>query len=271
MGKSTGETSWTLPSANGDAKPAAGSSPLPKGWEQVTDPATGKPYYRDHNTGKTSWTPPDAGAAAPAGGERQPGLRAVEVGVYQGESSYRWLQDIEDLSVLLVDPYQEVFDSGDSYRELLNTTPADDLVLLHRRMQPYIQTGQASVMVAPSASAAECVPNRSIDLVYLDGDHSKEAVARDIRAWLPKVQVGGVIAGHDYQPFFAWGADEEASSRETSPRTSSLAEVPSQSAMKAHGVAAAVHEALPQGQTLHLAPNGVWWWMVLDGATPEPR
>jgi len=44
------------------AAPAGGSA-LPPGWEQVTDPASGKPYYCNRGTGETSWTPPAAPAA----------------------------------------------------------------------------------------------------------------------------------------------------------------------------------------------------------------
>merc|ERR1719373_754478 len=43
----------------------AATTGLPPGWEQVTDPTSGKPYYCNRSTGETSWTPP-AGAAAPA-------------------------------------------------------------------------------------------------------------------------------------------------------------------------------------------------------------
>merc|ERR1719379_1781726 len=39
---------------------------LPPGWEQATDPASGRPYFCNRATGETSWTPPAAQAPAPA-------------------------------------------------------------------------------------------------------------------------------------------------------------------------------------------------------------
>jgi len=38
---------------------------LPSGYQKLTDPSTGRPYYVNLVTGQTSWTPP-AGADAPA-------------------------------------------------------------------------------------------------------------------------------------------------------------------------------------------------------------
>jgi predicted O-methyltransferase YrrM len=46
-------------------------------------------------------------------------------------------------------------------------------------------------------SAGE-VEDASLDLVFIDADHSEEAVLRDLEAWVPKVKPGGLIAGHDY-------------------------------------------------------------------------
>ncbi len=49
-----------------------------------------------------------------------------------------------------------------------------------------------------SIQAAHRFPDDSLDFVYLDADHSEEAVLEDIQTWLPKVRPGGLIAGHDF-------------------------------------------------------------------------
>lgn len=41
---------------------------------------------------------------------------------------------------------------------------------------------------------------RPIDVLYVDGDHAHEAVAADIRDFLPFVRPGGLVAFHDYKP-----------------------------------------------------------------------
>jgi hypothetical protein len=54
------------------------------------------------------------------------------------------------------------------------------------------------VMKERSVDAAEYFTDGYFDFVYIDADHSYESVLTDIRAWLPKVRDGGMIAGHDY-------------------------------------------------------------------------
>ncbi len=41
---------------------------------------------------------------------------------------------------------------------------------------------------------------RPIDFLYIDGDHSYEAVVRDVRNFVPFVREAGVVAFHDYKP-----------------------------------------------------------------------
>lgn len=40
--------------------------------------------------------------------------------------------------------------------------------------------------------------HRFVDMVFVDGDHSYEGAAGDIKAWLPNIKAGGIIAIHDY-------------------------------------------------------------------------
>ena len=40
--------------------------------------------------------------------------------------------------------------------------------------------------------------DNSLMLLFIDGNHTYEALKQDIKLWLPKVKKGGVISGHDY-------------------------------------------------------------------------
>jgi hypothetical protein len=49
-----------------------------------------------------------------------------------------------------------------------------------------------------SVVMAEHIPDESLGMVYLDACHTYEAVLADLNAYLPKLKVGGIMAGHDF-------------------------------------------------------------------------
>lgn len=53
--------------------------------------------------------------------------------------------------------------------------------------------------VAPSPDAARLFLDDSLDAIWIDADHSYPAVAKDIAAWTPKLRVGGIIGGDDFE------------------------------------------------------------------------
>jgi predicted O-methyltransferase YrrM len=48
-----------------------------------------------------------------------------------------------------------------------------------------------------TTKAAEQIEDNSLDFVFIDADHSKEAVRNDINIWSTKVKGTGWILGHD--------------------------------------------------------------------------
>lgn len=46
--------------------------------------------------------------------------------------------------------------------------------------------------------AAPLFEDGSLDAVFIDADHTYDAVKKDIANWMPKIRKGGILAGHDY-------------------------------------------------------------------------
>jgi predicted O-methyltransferase YrrM len=106
----------------------------------------------------------------------------AEVGVHIGLLSKFLLQSRDDLVFFGVDIWGEG-------RE-------DHKNLAERVVTPY--KDRANLLQMPSVEAAKLFYPDSLDMVFIDADHSYEAVKDDVLAWLPMVRRGGYIGGHDY-------------------------------------------------------------------------
>ncbi|CAJ1328446.1 unnamed protein product [Effrenium voratum] len=89
-------------------------------------------------------------------------------------------------------------------RALLRALPSLHLILVEPEIQAIARTrmlefqDRVTWVNEMSREAAAKVEDQSVDLVFIDGDHSYEAVVEDIRAWRRKLRVGGVLVGHDF-------------------------------------------------------------------------
>src|SRR5690606_4951761 len=72
-------------------------------------------------------------------------------------------------------------------------TPKDTLTDFHRNLQRY---GVADKVEACHPDSEP--PRLAYDLLFIDGDHSREAVEADVQKYLPYLAPDGVMAFHDY-------------------------------------------------------------------------
>ncbi len=102
-------------------------------------------------------------------------------------------------------------DRGQLSRELLDAVPALHLIgvenfSLHPEYRHEVESlperygARFRLIEMETHEAADLVLDGSIDFVFIDADHSVEAVADDIARWRPKVKPGGWLGGDDYNP-----------------------------------------------------------------------
>lgn len=58
-------------------------------------------------------------------------------------------------------------------------------------------------LVMSSKEAVAKFEDKSIDFLFLDGDHRYEQFKEDLVMWLPKMKVGGIICGHDCDGYYS--------------------------------------------------------------------
>lgn len=119
----------------------------------------------------------------------------VEVGCAYGGFSERILEQWPG-KLHLVDPW--IRQDPAVYREITNHTVDwngwyENAKRLMARFGP-----RAELHRMFSVEGAKLFPDNSLDFVYLDGNHSLEAVTEDLESWVPKIKSGGLVSGHDY-------------------------------------------------------------------------
>lgn len=125
--------------------------------------------------------------------EARDGDRFVEVGTYRGRSAILMASEIKASGKRIE------FDTIDSFGHPLFSQSSEKMVRHYLEIcgvKDYVK-----VRVSDAVKAAADYADGSLALVFLDADHSRKGTADAIRAWLPKVRAGGVLAGDDYDVF----------------------------------------------------------------------
>jgi hypothetical protein len=132
---------------------------------------------------------------------------AVELGVWRGHYSRSIINTLIPKTFYGVDPY-ELYEGysdkpgGMSNPEFNSQKNMDNLH--NKTLAKYENFNDSyrrtkSILVRDFGDAyAQQFEDNSVDFVYLDADHTYESVKAEIKAWWPKVKIGGILSGHDY-------------------------------------------------------------------------
>lgn len=120
----------------------------------------------------------------------------AEIGVWKGKTAYKILNKNEQIiKYFLIDPWQE-------YEEYTATNDprsrGDFYEAFITCKQKLANFENKTVWIKKKSNeAVNLIPDQSLDLVFIDGNHSYEFVYNDIINWIPKIKNNGIISGHD--------------------------------------------------------------------------
>jgi predicted O-methyltransferase YrrM len=115
--------------------------------------------------------------------------QGVEVGTQRGDFASLICKTIPGLHLTCVDPWAPYYAAGEEKQNAIYAEAIKNLAGLN-----------ATIIRKPSLDAVVSFTDKSLDFVYIDGDHLFDAVVQDLIQWAPKVKPGGVVALHDYHP-----------------------------------------------------------------------
>jgi hypothetical protein len=140
---------------------------------------------------------------------------AVEIGVDRGNSALAFLSQWRGHTLYLVDSYRTYGGDGGKGFQWDRKTDYD---IAMRRMERHL--ARIRFLLADSAEAVSMIRDEyKVGFIYIDGEHSYDAVKQDIATWWPRLAPGGILAGHDYHPRFGGviAAVDEFAAREGLP------------------------------------------------------
>ena len=100
----------------------------------------------------------------------------AEIGVKFGRTTFFLLDNVPNLVIYAVDTDTSMF-----YNKEVKAKYKERLIPIK----------------GYSYNVADQIPDNSMDLIFIDADHSYNSVKKDIEAYTPKLKDHGILAGHD--------------------------------------------------------------------------
>lgn len=122
----------------------------------------------------------------------------LELGVWRGEFAEHILKNCPSISrYYMLDPWRHL----DCWNKPANVGQDEFEKVYHEAMRrTEFAADRRVVLRGRTAEVIEQVPDGSLDLVYIDADHTLRGISIDMIRTYPKVRVGGILGGDDYCP-----------------------------------------------------------------------
>lgn len=132
---------------------------------------------------------------------QQKDLVGVEIGVAAGDNALFILRTLPIKKLYLVDPYITYEEAGDNVGGKYNIQSTFDNVLKVARKRLGKFGDKVEFIRKKSEDATDDIPD-DLDFVYIDGNHDYEYVKKDLELYYPKVKMGGVFGGDNFESLY---------------------------------------------------------------------
>jgi predicted O-methyltransferase YrrM len=127
-------------------------------------------------------------------------VNVIEIGARYGESSKVLLNNLNVNKYIIIDPYTSYDEySNDGFNKIILNDNDDnifhktknELETLHNNMVFYRT-------FSTDTNTINAIENDSIDIIFIDGNHTYKYVLDDLENYYPKLKQNGIICGDDF-------------------------------------------------------------------------
>lgn len=121
---------------------------------------------------------------------------AIEIGVYKGVFAKQIYNRLSPKKLFLVDPWIRFSEA--EFKDYLDNTQEDWNAIYEKVKKDLGRYSNVEILRTVSLKAVQNFWDRYFDFIYIDANHKYEYALEDMRAWFPKLKVGGFFCGHDF-------------------------------------------------------------------------
>lgn len=139
------------------------------------------------------------------GKKLQPNSTIVEVGSMFGRSTICWAKTCPSSTVYAIDIFYDEYVNDHSFSEKVceaNSYPLSGVKyplydMFKKNVEPY-----SNIVPIRGISPEQVQFTKNIDLFFLDAAHSNPSDWNNLQYFVPLINSGGIVCGHDYDSFF---------------------------------------------------------------------
>ena len=125
----------------------------------------------------------------------------AEIGVWKGEFSNEILKNANPKKLVLIDPWQYDQSIRGCAPQVKGKEPLSQKFFDAAKEDTYkkfVGIDEVTILETNSKNASNKFQDNYFDYIYIDGEHSYNAVLQDLTYWYPKLKPNGTIFGDDF-------------------------------------------------------------------------
>ena len=136
----------------------------------------------------------------------------AEIGAFCGQTTKRYIYIISKNNgkLYVVDWFKGIIHAKGYHKYREDGEPVYQVFL--QNINEYIDS--VEILKGKSHDMIKHIPDNSLDICFIDADHTYAGVKKDIELAIPKIKSGGILCGHDLENFGRTEFTEDELSRD---------------------------------------------------------